>query len=72
MGKHYRKVNKKEDYTKSKYQPCWTCKRACGGCSWSAFGVPVDGWKAEKKLIPENGTHAETYKINYCPYYERG
>ncbi len=33
-------------------QPCWDCINACGGCSWSAKGEPVPGWKAEPAIVP--------------------
>ena len=67
-----RKTEKKEDYTNGKYQPCWTCKKCLGGCSWSKDGTPVEGWKAIPHNISSNGDYAETYKIMYCPLYERG
>ena len=35
---------------KEKEQICWTCKNACGGCSWSRNLTPVEGWKAEKTI----------------------
>lgn len=38
---------------------CWSCARACGGCSWTARDPkthavrfePVNGWEAEKTTI---------------------
>ena len=59
-------------------QPCWTCKKACGGCSWSGVGPdgrpkfePVKGWKARKIRKHDNGNVVmETYKILFCPEYE--
>lgn len=57
------------DYTASNFQPCWTCTKACGGCSWSKDFKPVPGWIAEKRYIPSNGELAETYKIISCPEY---
>lgn len=63
----------KEDYTKSSYTKCWTCKNACnGGCSWSMDFIPVNGWKAEKTFIPSNGEFAESYHVISCPEYKRG
>lgn len=60
-------------------QPCWTCKKACGGCSWSKCGKngrpqfkPVKGWKAIKTKKRDNGkTVMESYKILFCPEYEK-
>lgn len=50
---------------------CWSCKKACCGCSWSKFFIPVKGWVAEPTIIADK---AETYKINSyhvksCPKY---
>lgn len=59
------------DYSHEDYQPCWTCKKACGGCSWSRSFTPVKGWKAEPSFIPSNGEFSETYKIIECPLYEK-
>ena len=47
-------------------QLCWTCQRATGYCSWSAFLKPVKGWDAEKV---EYGEDDFTYKIKSCPLY---
>ena len=62
---------KKRDVTAyyEKQQPCWTCKNACGGCSWSREFKPVEGWEAVPRSIKSNGIHAETYKIINCPEY---
>lgn len=63
-----RSTDRKGD-TKSK-QPCWTCKKACGGCSWSSEFKPVKGWKAKKtKIKCEEGRYSDSYKIIYCPEY---
>lgn len=51
------------------YQLCWSCKKACGGCSWSKDGEPIKDWTADKNVIPLNGKYAETYKISKCPEY---
>lgn len=67
-----RKTEKKEDYTKGKYQPCWSCKNCLGGCSWSKDGTPVEGWQATPHTIRENRQFKDTYRISYCPLYERG
>ena len=47
-------------------QLCWTCQRATGFCSWSAFLKPVEGWDAEKVQYNEDDF---TYKIKSCPLY---
>lgn len=59
-------------------QPCWDCANACGGCSWSAKGEPVSGWKAEPVIIRNNmgrdpdDFSAKSYKIYSCPKFRRG
>lgn len=58
-----------------KTQLCWTCARACGGCSWSAEFKPVRGWKAKKtKLYVDRGEHNKhyttSYRIKECPLYK--
>ena len=57
-----------------KTQLCWTCARACGGCSWSRSFTPVNGWTAEQtELYVDRGdyeTHKTTsYRIKACPLY---
>ena len=71
MAKYYRqKERTQENYSDTmKYQPCWTCKKCFGGCSWSRDFEPIPGWIATPNTIPENGEHAATYKILYCPQY---
>lgn len=56
-------------------QPCWTCKKAVGGsdCPWANELKAVEGWKAEKTVIKQNGRDSgdiETYNILECPLYE--
>lgn len=46
-------------------QPCWTCARATGFCSWSHAHRPVKGWTAEKVSVDGR----ETYRITACPLY---
>lgn len=50
-----------------KDQLCFSCKNACGGCSWSKTFTPVDGWEAKECKIPR--TNIKTYKIKKCPEY---
>lgn len=44
---------------------CWDCRRACGGCPWSASGTqngitrtpkPVKGWKATRADVRMQST----------------
>lgn len=54
--------------------PCWTCQKACGGCSWSRSFSPVPGWRANKtKKRGQGGTKGgciESYYIRSCPEYD--
>lgn len=63
--------NKK--YSKNE-QPCWTCKKACGGCRWSDELKPVKGWDAVKvRRKDDSGKENMTgYKIKSCPEHEKG
>ena len=68
--RYYVKVKRPEvDYTDGDFQPCWTCKKACGGCLWSRYHKPIPGWIAEPTHIPSNGAFADSYKIINCPEY---
>lgn len=70
--KHYRRVFGREvDYTSNEFQPCWTCKNLFGDCVWIQERKAVKGWNAEKIYIPSNKKYANSYKIKYCPNYER-
>ena len=52
------------------YQLCFSCKNACGGCSWSRCGEPVDGWVATPTIILQNAEEKNSYSIAECPQYE--
>ena len=54
-------------------QPCWTCKKCYGGCSWSRKDPrPVFGWEATPTV--KKGSHTasimHSYAIHKCPEYE--
>lgn len=57
-------------------QPCWDCKKALGGCSWSRDFTPVKGWKATPTKKAGNyhrgGQYPpmKSYRITYCPEFE--
>ena len=53
-------------------QPCCTCGKAYGGCSWSRNFTPVAGWEANPTIINHGDRIMESYEILYCPEYERG
>ena len=56
-------------------QLCYSCKKACGGCSWSKKFEPVEGWTAVPTIIRNgfrNHQDTQSYKITACPEYERG
>ena len=51
-----------------KYQLCWDCANAVGGCKWSKHLKPIKGWEAVKTRV---GTPVETYLIIKCPLFVR-
>ena len=60
-------------------QKCDTCRKACGGCSWTAIdpmtrevrGEPVPGWTAEPTLLrASHGRQIGSFAISACPEYE--
>ena len=51
-------------------QLCWNCKRATGGCSWSASGEPVENWIAEPTVVMDVEGEIASYKIMGCPLFE--
>ena len=56
-------------------QPCWDCKNACGGCSWSKNFTPVNGWVVEKVPFKSgllDNSNDYTYKIFECPEFTKG
>lgn len=40
---------------------CWKCTKCVGYCDWSAFGIPIEGWVADKTDI--------SYLVKSCPEY---
>ena len=53
-------------------QPCWTCQKCYGGCSWSERFEPVEGWIATHRIYGQTGWNIkrmESYEILYCPEY---
>ena len=64
---------------------CWTCRNACGGCSWTEVDKatnkvrfqPVKGWVATKTRVLVNSGPGQTgrcydtsYIVRFCPLYE--
>ena len=68
-----KKENRNKKYSKNE-QPCWTCKKACGGCRWSDKLKPVKGWDAIKVKRKDDSGEKNLfgYKIINCPEYENG
>ena len=54
---------------------CWQCRRATGGCEWSAFLQPVPGWQAERTFPPGKAGGAVQLapgiRVAACPKFER-
>lgn len=51
---------------------CWTCKNACGSCSWSRSLTPVKGWEAKKIKVKGNfytGEVLDSFIVKNCPEY---
>lgn len=61
---------------------CFDCRRACGGCSWSAYDretdrirfEPVTGWTAEPAVIFSGSVGGRRYEIvtwhiTACPLF---
>lgn len=57
-------------------QPCWSCKKACGGCRWSRVGRPIKGWIATPTIIKnslgDGKGDLHSYSIEWCPEFEEG
>lgn len=56
------------------HQPCWYCTKACGKCSWSKNGTPVDNWVATPTITDNyyyDGNHimVHSFKIISCPEF---
>ena len=51
----------------SKEALCWQCRRATGGCEWSAFLQPVPGWQAERTFRRVR----PGIRVAACPKFER-
>lgn len=62
---------RKHPVRKSAEQPCWSCKKYAGGCSWSRKNPePVKGWKAVPTVKCQgNWFPIHSYEILYCPEY---
>ena len=63
-----------EDYLEDSGQLCWTCKKACGLCSWSHHFEPIPGWTAtpmRRNAGTSKGVPViiDTYRIMACPLY---
>ena len=59
-------------YPRMTEQLCWSCAKACGGCSWSrkTKPEPVPGWTAEPRTIKMASiTLVPSYAITDCPEY---
>lgn len=64
-------INGRKAGIRKREQPCWTCTKACGQCSWSKDFTPIPNWDAIPTIIKDNDGTFSSYKIKYCPEYER-
>lgn len=44
-------------------QLCWSCSKACGGCSWSSALIAIEDWEARE-------VKGGSFDIKNCPEYE--
>lgn len=58
--------------SKPHIQPCSECKNFAGGCEWSDRFEPVKGWEAEPTVIGRDSYPIHSYRITFCPKYEKG
>ena len=56
---------------------CWSCEKACGGCSWSDNLIPIKDWKATPTILrfrkPTRNspvTLVTSYYVCKCPEYK--
>ena len=73
-AKRYREKKKGNKIINTNIQPCWTCERSCGGCSWSKDLIPIKGWTAKPTVLKfrykDNSiSYVDTYMIYKCPLY---
>lgn len=65
---NYNKARKEATRTDSL---CWSCKNACGGCSWSSSFVPVKNWKAKPTKVKCTGGYVDSFHVIKCPEFDR-
>ena len=64
---------KEDKFCNKNHRPtlCWSCRRACGGCSWTARDPkthevrfePVEGWEAEKTVVRGTSSRRQGHKL---------
>ena len=71
---------KEDKFCNKNHRPtlCWSCRRACGGCSWTARDPktheirfePVEGWEAEKTVVRGTSSRRQGHKLEgYSTYH---
>lgn len=50
---------------------CSSCGNACGRCSWSQNGSPVEGWTAEPTEIWMGSRFTPSFAVTKCPLYKQ-
>lgn len=50
---------------------CWYCEKATGGCCWSKYFQPVEGWKARSTVIfhSKSAVGVKSYLVLDCPEF---
>ena len=52
---------------------CWDCSNYIDGCTWSAYGIPVEGWQATQTPRIYRGKEIGfNYQVHKCPGYNPG
>ena len=67
--KHKNRIKRDQKEESRKTQLCWSCKNACGGCSWSREFKPIKGWNATPTKLLGDDRYIDSFKIVECPEY---
>ena len=49
---------------------CSSCSNACGRCSWSEDGTPVEEWTAEPTELWMGHRFTKSFAVSGCPHYK--
>ena len=65
------KINGKPVAGRKPASLCWYCEKAIGGCCWSKYFQPVQGWKALSTVLRHTKHEAgiQSYLVLACPEF---